>query len=88
MALRIARGFLRLWLVISVLWIGAVGTVAILSLPPPDPPLQGTTFSASEFAAFGARKSAIQTAAEIALIPPVLLLMIGSALGWAIRGFR
>jgi hypothetical protein len=33
------------------------------------------------------RKSAIQTAAEIALIPPVLVLAFGVALGWAVKGF-
>jgi hypothetical protein len=87
--MRVARGFFRLWIVLSVLWIGAVGTVAVSSLPPPDPPsIQGAAFSASEFAVFGARKAATQIAIEIALIPPVLVLVFGSALGWAIRGFR
>jgi hypothetical protein len=48
MAFRIARGLFRLWLVLSVLWIGAVGTVTWWTVPsvldpdaylrPADPP--------------------------------------------------
>jgi hypothetical protein len=34
------------------------------------------------------RKEAIQTAAEMALIPPALTLVFGAALGWVMRGFR
>jgi hypothetical protein len=48
-------------------------------------------FNPQEFAAFklsAQRWETIQTAAEVALIPPTLLLILGSALGWAIRGFR
>jgi hypothetical protein len=36
----------------------------------------------------GNREAAIQTATEIALIPPALTLAFGVALGWAFRGFR
>jgi hypothetical protein len=34
------------------------------------------------------KKAAIQTAAEIALIPPALVLALGAALGWVVKGFR
>jgi hypothetical protein len=44
-------------------------------------------FDPSEFAAFKLTAQR-KTTAEVALIPPILLLLIGSALGWAIRGFR
>jgi len=100
MALRIARGFLRLWLVLSVLWIGAVIAVATLNFPAadpwakfnPQPSAQQQSDSLPDapwvIEAAANRQRAIQTATEIALIPPVLLLMIGSALGWALRGFR
>lgn len=50
-----------------------------------------TEFDPLEFATFklsAQRWETIQTAAEVALIPPILLLTLGSALGWAIRGFR
>jgi hypothetical protein len=33
MALRVARGLFRLWLVLSVLWIGGVGVVTWLNYP-------------------------------------------------------
>lgn len=33
MALRLARGLFRLWLVLSVLWIGGVGVVTWLTFP-------------------------------------------------------
>ena len=33
MALRVARGLFRLWLVLSVLWIGGVGAVTLWTLP-------------------------------------------------------
>jgi hypothetical protein len=85
--MRFARGFLRLWLVLSVLWIVAIGTVAVSSLPPPDPP-RGAIISDLQLELLGSRKIAIQTAIKIAIIPPVLVLVFGSALGWAIRGFR
>jgi hypothetical protein len=35
-----------------------------------------------------AKPSTIQTAAEIALIPPILVLALGAGLGWAFKGFR
>jgi hypothetical protein len=38
MALRLARGLFRLWLVLSVLWIGAVGVVTWQTLPEPELP--------------------------------------------------
>jgi hypothetical protein len=34
------------------------------------------------------RREAIQTGLKAALVPPVLLLLLGSALGWAFTGFR
>jgi hypothetical protein len=33
MALRVARGLFRLWLVLSVLWIGGVGRRDVVGLP-------------------------------------------------------
>jgi len=48
MALRVARGLFRLWLVLSVLWIGAVGIVTWRTFPVddwfvPDPIVPGST---------------------------------------------
>jgi hypothetical protein len=33
MALRVARGLFRLWVVLSMLWIGGVGVVTWLTFP-------------------------------------------------------
>jgi hypothetical protein len=106
MALRIARGLFRLWLVLSVLWIGATGTVVWFTLSPaketasealqfdPSQPYEVLPpgyvidpFDPNKFAA-SKRTEAIKIGTELALIPSVLVLVIGSALGWAFRGFR
>ena len=69
---RIARGLFRLWLVAAIVWIALMG---LLEWPNAN--------------AFGLLDSGdIQTAVGVIFIPPLLLLMLGSALGWAIKGFR
>jgi hypothetical protein len=90
MAFRIARGLFRLWVVLSVLWIGGVGVVTYLNFPPrllSDeevglPP--GFVLEQPNML----RWRAVQTGAEIAIIPPVFILIAGSAFVWAFRGFR
>jgi hypothetical protein len=42
----------------------------------------------SDAAEVAGRRQAIKNAVEVALIPPALILALGTALGWAIRGFR
>jgi hypothetical protein len=95
--MRIARGLLRLWLVLSVLWIGGVGVVTWPQVPifdrsmpfsfeeaPRFPvPADYDPFSKSSYLIAWARDDA-----PVALIPPLLVLAIGSALGWAIKGFK
>lgn len=140
MALRIARGLFRLWLVLSVLWIGAVGTmtwsqfdVRFLSdeelrwfpapirpgeVPPEFDPSQPSTVEtpaeAAREAALRARVglppdaaisyedavradallrrdqtfALVRSGAQVGLLPPVLILVVGSSLIWAFRGFR
>jgi hypothetical protein len=94
MALRIARGMFRLCLVLSVLWIGAVGVVTYSNLPargltdqevglPAPPP--GFVLDQPDN---GRWWRAVQTGAEIAIIPPVFILIAGAAFFWAFRGFR
>ena len=96
MVLRVARGLLRLWLFLSVLWIGGVGVVTWRSLPTeyeltkgcaPVEPSGEPTFDPCKFALFK-RNEDIKLGAEIALIPPVLVLAIGLAFVWVVRGFR
>jgi hypothetical protein len=112
MALRVARGLFRLWLVLSVLWIGGVGLVTWRALPDPRPPLESflehpernpppagyvidppssPQFNPDEFLAFKAaeeRRSAIWQGGLLAFLPPAFVLVLGSALVWAFRGFR
>jgi hypothetical protein len=92
--MRLARGFFRLWIVASIVWVVGVVSVTlreenILDWARSGTNTTGTTdrFDPDEYLAFK-RDEAIKTAAKIALIPPVLMLAFGSALGWAIRGFR
>jgi hypothetical protein len=95
MALRVARGLFRLWLVLSVLWIGGVGVVTWPAFDPAklaatkDSPYTGD-FDPDAF--LQGRPQPIRwSAGEAALLsfaPPVLILTFGSALIWAIRGFR
>jgi hypothetical protein len=95
MALRVARGLFRLWLVLSVLWIGGVGVV---TWPAFDPAKLAATKDAPYTGYFdpdafleGRPQPRRWSAAEAALLsfaPPVLALTLGSALVWAFRGFR
>jgi hypothetical protein len=130
MTRRIGRGLLRLWLVVSIVWIGAIGTLTWSTLTPvvtgmsdaefaeynppqkkpvagmfddlipqaaPKPPFDPTkpyqvwpgtpVFSAAEFSVVK-RHEEIKTGVEVALIPPMVLLMLGLAGGWVVRGFR
>jgi hypothetical protein len=76
MALRVARGLFRLWLVLSVLWIGGVGV--------------WTWLTAKNQAYWGGLSSIekVWVAVVLALVPPAFVLALGSALVWAFRGFR
>lgn len=133
MALRIARGLFRLWLVLSVLWIAALCTVTWLELAPKIPPkglsdwemgirppeCAGKDNSQCEqlwvelgrnpFDLFDPPRTGLQPRggvadlpsvsqltittkirdnALLALLPPVFILMAGTAFVWAFRGFR
>ena len=90
MAVRVARGLFRLWVVLSVLWVAGVGaTSLIFDQPVIDYVRLESTFDncinaekADECAALLRR-----VAPWLALIPPIVVLAIGGALTWAFRGF-
>jgi hypothetical protein len=104
MAWRIARGLFRLWLVLSVLWIGAVGVVTWRTWETPpwslpsicDVPAneRSEDWDCSWFARVEAefmdedQRARWATAILLALLPPAFVLALGSALVWALRGFR
>jgi hypothetical protein len=74
MALRIAKGMFRLWLVLSGLWVGGMALETwreLAYLIPAD-----------------MRWEYIQFNAEVALIPPIFVFVVASTFGWAFRGFR
>ena len=101
MALHVARGLFRLWLVLAVLWIGGVGVVGWWSYPhAPNP----DEYSASDgLERFGTAQERFERDAKIiadeqwwtikavillALVPPAALSVWGAAFTWAFRGFR
>jgi hypothetical protein len=104
MALRVARGLLRLWLVLSVLWIGGVGVVTWRTFPENELPsicdLPANERSEALDCSWLRRvkdelvfmdkkqRAAIQNGILLALVAPAFALALGSALIWAIRGFR
>jgi hypothetical protein len=95
MALRVARGLFRLWLVLSVLWIGGI---AILTWPAFDPAKLAATKDHPYTGYFDPdaflegrpqpKRWSVAQAALLSFAPPVLILTFGSALVWAFRGFR
>jgi hypothetical protein len=104
MAVRVARGLFRLWLVLSALWIGGVGVETWQTFPvyefilpseaPDYRPPKPDEFDVNDFdkwvqaRAATQRREALWMAALKSLAPPVLILALGSALIWAFRGFR
>jgi hypothetical protein len=112
MALRVARGLFRLWLVLSVLWIGGVVVVTWWTFPQRELPsyceLPANERSTDLDCSWLARvkrdwsiildpeappwavpeREAVRVAIPLALMPPMLALALGSALIWAIKGFR
>jgi hypothetical protein len=94
MALRVARGLFRLWLVLSVLWIGGVGAVTWRDFPDEpwglnDPIVEeapskprSDEFNPNEYLAskFAEdRRSAIRHASLLAFVPPSLLAFVPPA---------
>jgi hypothetical protein len=86
-----------LWVVLSVLWIIAVGTVTWSQFQPKpelisyeDAVRRGPIFSPSEEASptIDPTLAWMRNGALLGLLPPVLVLVVGSALGWALRGFH
>jgi hypothetical protein len=73
------RGLLRLWIGLSVLWIVAVGAATWATTDSWWPYQPDRTADRIEH---------IKSGAEVALIPPVIILVAGAALAWAIGRFR
>jgi hypothetical protein len=102
MALRVARGLFRLWLVLSVLWIGGVGYVTWQTVPSASFDNHAAVMR-HELPSIEEANRAIEAdnrlhkvllyehlwhASVFAIAPPLFVLALGSALIWAFRGFR
>jgi len=104
MALRVARGLLRLWLVLSALWIGGVGVVTWRTFPAipewaivcerpdtgrsEDVDCSWLEWVKVELIGSKEQRAALQSAILLAFAPPAFVLALGSALFWVARGFR
>ena len=91
MAVRVGRGLFRLWLVLSVLWVAGIGAAGLIF----DEPVSAYVRLESMFDTCIKAKKADECAEWLrrgapwlALIPPIVVLVIGWALTWAFRGFR
>ena len=102
--MRVARGLFRLWLVLSVLWIGGAGYVTWKDFPAsyrvaesksktagfdPDAYLRSLGVNPDALWSFDQEgRAALWSFAQWAFIPPAFMLALGAALVWAFRGFR
>jgi hypothetical protein len=77
------RGFFRLWVDVSVVWIAFALVVSWQRPRPFDPDLFLTGKPDPDLAA-----NVIMNAAYLAFAPPILSLALGAALFWAARGFK
>jgi len=101
--MNVRRGLLRLWLVLSIGWIIAVGVHAYSLWPGPVGPW--TAYQALEWCypvtkelpttgdvlnkvVRSRERWIVRSHIEWAFGPPLAILIIGAALGWAIAGFR
>jgi hypothetical protein len=87
--MRIARGLLRLWLVASVGWIGLIGAVywPIVSYEWKvfrEKPIMLDDLPDAPWAIIGMQ----HTLPRLAFISPVLVLVLGAAVAWVVKGFR
>jgi hypothetical protein len=84
--MNLRRGLLRLWVVCSIVWIAFVGINAIRYWSPSwalsDSPLRVARDVARGW------ESSIRPHLEWAFGPPVIVLIIGTGLWWAVAGFR
>ena len=93
--IRWSRGFFRIWVLLSVLWVAGIAGLLTIS------PLYPTPRNRAECEAAAAKDLRVDVAAcartayehemeEAAIVglPPLLLLIFGAAVGWSVRGFR
>jgi hypothetical protein len=85
------RGLLRLWLVLSILWLAAVSIHAYSEGYPPPPPgsiLVPRPGDLGEVEVWGRAVLIDEQLVAWAFGPPLAVLIIGAALAWVVAGFR
>ncbi len=91
------QGFIRLWLVGAVCWIGYVGYPKYTELSIPndtcerivgDNPAWRPNFGACKKRIQNERDEEIKAAIKMVFAPPVLILLVGIGLWWVAKGFR
>ena len=90
MALRVARGLFRLWLVFSVLWVAGASAASLIFDEPVTAyvRLESTFHTCTESNNTDECVKLLRRLAPwLILIPPIVVLAIGWALTWACRGF-
>jgi hypothetical protein len=89
-------GLIRLWIVASVFWIGwtifsleIVSSIRdpVASYPKHALALLEGGFSESEIAGWALKKKLFDFA-QMAFVPPLVVLLVGIGLWWAVNGFK
>ena len=93
--MQVAHGLLRLWVVVAALWLFGIGAATWYTLPPPDDwaavrglPVPTERANLPDAPLPASRPAHILEGIGVAFVPPILVLVIGAAFGWAARGFR
>jgi hypothetical protein len=85
------RGLFRMWVVLSVCWIVAVGAIAWSGMPRnyqgDEEHPTGRSFI-DRIVREHEREQDIKLGVAIAFVPPIIVLALGAATAWAIKGFR
>jgi len=84
MTSRVALKLLRVWAILTVLWIAAVGWETYRSLPPSGAIRATATTGPSEYS----RSDIIKIGAAFAFAPPALIFVGGARLFRVFRGSR
>jgi hypothetical protein len=88
--MNIRRGLLRLWIVGSIAWAVGVGYHGYEAYPPKSDHSRLTAEAEEVWARIerAEERKVIRSHLEWALGPPLVILVVGASLGWALAGFR
>jgi hypothetical protein len=84
------RGLLRLWVVLSVIWTGAIGLI-VYSYWPPEPEPQDSAAGVVDDllpSIEDQRRDLLLDGAGMVLVGSGSMLLLGAALAWVTRRFR